>query len=1379
MTIKASTSCLVNGVTVNSDGSRQTTTVLPVVPKRAQSAVLYIAQTPNALSFTSIPRYDDEQDTVNAEEDSTNRNKTQVDILWSYVYNLQRIRREYSSNHPNKLNDKDKKRMKEPIISLLYFLQEQHYSALIDHTGTHVLLVEPLQRALIQSMRIASSFLADYRLIIQLVDGAIQFATHRKHMSPNTTTTTTAAAVELSILNPRIMGEAITELYRCRANMNKIRSTWSLLLMQENHHIWTRSIGAHEINSMLQIYVQECKVNAALDLYHQYVNITDAYSVSLLLQVLQASVSKAKSSTIVNGQGGQALVTHSANASTTVKTTTSTSAMYAERYRTVSESELHCKELVPLLQMSYSNNVWWQWNIAVYILDEALSRATTLTTMEGNHYRNDQSNVMWHNNPIWTNLLQLNGACSSCNDISTLQGRGQYHHDGSMIVKSLLRIMEQRNIQPDAITSTLLLSNLRSHPSDCELAVSLLRNAGATDNLTSDSNNLSRQKKQQWALAKPNVYMYSAVMTLCARQRQYQLAIHLLNEYEQSQLLPKRLDNDQATSAPSKLYLFNSALQALTPSPNYQRGRISPKVTRKHKKSKTEKTKERIKLAFQLYHRMTKSHRSSPDVVTYNTILAILGGDRSIGEQLEESDWKEVYENQFNDDLNLHLALNNNLSGDAKIYSHLEHLVNALLERMIHCKIDHNTMTYKYAIRAMMSMPQTDSKNDYCTTAVLRIVRRAQMQQKRYKRRIIEMQEIHNEAFYAFADSGNVIGTVRMMAMLYGEGLVLESDHQNDMWLHVINAIGNGHMTRALPAVLAGQVQPDTDLYTLSNGLGLDWTKLVLPLFNTSHFSAAITCCLKESDFESARHVLTRMRELGLRPTSKTLHDISKSYAKIALEYKDTSLNAKLAPSMEHPSVIRARSSFTILSSIDNPSHSLVAIVSRACCSAGMFKEAQTLLRTLHKRVLQLRWEEYEASRLGTSDPQFEILLNDIFRILSPLHQDLLRYCANQGNVTNALSLCEDIQYISRQCMIKTKSQDQRDAHNVTATIHEFVPIDSSNSVMHPAIGMTMSGWKSLLIAAAKSGHWRVCLSTLQFLRPYLEATRPSNDISKQEQAHRNMLYGQLETAINVAVKCLAIRSQYGWIVRVMDDWIEWSGGRRPPLSAVLSAIRALSTRGRGEEVNNLLTRCINTPVSNLKYDDKVYKAMLFVGSITALYNEGLYDEADDAFVCAITRYSLPLNIRHEIISGTERRTTLDLHGMNQAVAHSAVRIALQQLAISVDHWNRDNHDASLETDMVIITGRGLNSAIKMRPVLRPVVQRMLVEEFYPPLSSTSVPGNMGAIVISPSDITHFLDHQRQQKGARLLLVAAMLKNIVAPGGRLSIALAQLNKGTE
>ena len=63
------------------------------------------------------------------------------------------------------------------------------------------------------------------------------------------------------------------------------------------------------------------------------------------------------------------------------------------------------------------------------------------------------------------------------------------------------------------------------------------------------------------------------------------------------------------------------------------------------------------------------------------------------------------------------------------------------------------------------------------------------------------------------------------------------------------------------------------------------------------------------------------------------------------------------------------------------------------------------------------------------------------------------------------------------------------------------------------------------------------------------------------------------------------------------------------------------------------------------------------MGSITTLYNEGLYDDADDAFVTAIARDFLPLSLEKQAF-GAEKRITLDLHGMNGtvAVAHSCAQ---------------------------------------------------------------------------------------------------------------------------
>jgi hypothetical protein len=65
----------------------------------------------------------------------------------------------------------------------------------------------------------------------------------------------------------------------------------------------------------------------------------------------------------------------------------------------------------------------------------------------------------------------------------------------------------------------------------------------------------------------------------------------------------------------------------------------------------------------------------------------------------------------------------------------------------------------------------------------------------------------------------------------------------------------------------------------------------------------------------------------------------------------------------------------------------------------------------------------------------------------------------------------------------------------------------------------------------------------------------------------------------------------------------------------------------------------------------------------------------------------------------------------------------------------------------------------------------MLVEEFYPPLSSTTVPGNMGAIRVASEDITAWLKHQQRQKGERMQRIAEVLK---ASGDRVFAALSKV-----
>jgi len=287
-----------------------------------------------------------------------------------------------------------------------------------------------------------------------------------------------------------------------------------------------------------------------------------------------------------------------------------------------------------------------------------------------------------------------------------------------------------------------------------------------------------------------------------------------------------------------------------------------------------------------------------------------------------------------------------------------------------------------------------------------------------------------------------------------------------------------------------------------------------------------------------------------------------------------------------------------------------------------MYEKARVLLQKLHRIVLS--WSDDRDLTSYDGQSGFDE------RQLKSCHQALMKYCGASGNVTSALAFCDDIQGFSDR-------------------LRQVKCGDGGNEKGKKEVDFSMGvpEWKFLLVAASKSGHWRVCLSALQFLRPYVEATHFALARDETEEKRLERDFKRLEPLFNSAVECLAIRSQYAWTLRAIDDWIKWSG-RRPPRKAVLAAIRSLARRGRGNEVNDLLVKCLDSSVSDsLQSVAPEYGGSLHVAAITAMYNEGMYDAADNAFVSAIARGILPFNIiRKEVVECHQQVTLLDLHGM-------------------------------------------------------------------------------------------------------------------------------------
>jgi hypothetical protein len=241
---------------------------------------------------------------------------------------------------------------------------------------------------------------------------------------------------------------------------------------------------------------------------------------------------------------------------------------------------------------------------------------------------------------------------------------------------------------------------------------------------------------------------------------------------------------------------------------------------------------------------------------------------------------------------------------------------------------------------------------------------------------------------------------------------------------------------------------------------------------------------------------------------------------------------------------------------------------------------------------------------------------------------------------------------VSSKVLIPGEGLDETNT-SVLSSLHSTGVVDASRLPKY--IGMKADDWKLLLIAASKSGHWKICANTLQFLQPYLQDLHPDNE-DETNASRLSRKYRRMTRALTAATLCFEMRSQYAWAIRAIDDWITWSG-RRPQKEAVAAAIHSLANRGRGTEVSSLLSRVLQVPVAS---DDEIttetvpsYEEVLYISAITSLHNNGLYDEADDLYMTAIQNGNLPYSIYRE--EDTEL-VTLDLHGMNVALAHSAVK---------------------------------------------------------------------------------------------------------------------------
>ena len=1313
---------------------------------------------------------------------SRNKNNNQLQSLWVFVHNLQRERRENNGSSNNKYNknrggatqpprssqsrppkpatarttESEPEKRHNPAKSLVLFLRKNKFSldpaeGKIASTTTPSSPagnqkqpppeVEPFSRAVVQAIRLASEQ-GDYKLILSLVEASIDFAN------------------EYPIIMPRVFGEAIDGLSKTSANMAKINQLWNLGTSEQSKTFLTEPLGTFELNVMIKTIASRGKIRATLNFYNEHTQqllsssstshhqnnetiladailsiAPDPYTLSSIFSALQESITDDEPSKMQN----YSQPTTTANSSTP-ETITSVG---------------------PPSQC-------WQWNEAMNLLES---------------YKMQESALPPLNNHVFASLLKLN-------DRITQIFLPPAHH-GPRMALHLLNAMHSIGISPDVVTCTLIISNLGYQ---WKTAVNLLYAMKTMPRSSSTAGTGEHhQISSSWTLPRPNVYTYSAVITICAHCHQYQTAMELLQE----------MKNDDTLDSPNT-WVYNAALLATTRSDSLTilTGESSAALQQEHATSpKPKRNRDRLLMALNLLREMQEDGDRScrPDTVTYNTVLATLDG--IAGPSEPDAVAVDRLENQFASLLDLTTERETE-------HAFEERAAHSLMDEMEQNGILRDSITYRNALLAVRF-----SHN--IRTSVWRILDRALRDQGALAANARQLAGkaadgvsfVFDTAMAVLASHGDADGVLLTFAKMMEHSTAKSHVITESIFgaqINFIQSLGHakGSSSSAFIPLFLEATKGDrlVKLAVTKEYPSMDSRLFVYNTKNEMLFSTAISSCMEANDIDSARKVLAMMKEEGLQPSELSLQEIARTYARLAItasgdeassstrqlsknqkrmQQEETSLERTDVADVQLPgeeelvtgnedimglSKKRARNAYNIATkTLKDAPASLLSTVARSCASVGLWKEASSILKRLHSRIPLHIHDLQSIGSIGATQA-----------VLPGLHRALLRAASIQGNVTAALWFVEDIQNLSRRMEKSSRRQrEEEDELFASSTGNQVIQRQDHAAVIpsdHLAETLAMSAedWKLLMIAAAKCGHWRVCLSTLQFLRPFVEATHPSSlGITVEERSRR---YDHLAPGLAVAVKCLEVRSQYGWAMRVIDDWIEWSG-RRPPKAAVLSAIRILSHRHRGTEVNNLLVRCtLGDGAALLSYgndDTNKYEMALYVGAIIALHNEGLYNDADDAFVAAVNAKFLPFDLKSEDIDG-KQHIVLDLHGMNLPVAHSAVRVALRQELASASWTNDDSGESSL----IIVTGMGRGSALRMRPVLRPEVQRMLIEEFYPPLSTTSIPGNMGALRVPATSISAWLAHQRRQKGSRMMAVASVLRGL-SSGDRIRQSLAR------
>jgi hypothetical protein len=1129
------------------------------------------------------------------------------------------------------------------------------------HDDDEMQLPQVIEAAMVSALRSAGET-NDYRLILQLVSNGIVLANNNP------------------LLTSRVFGEAVHAMAATQANVAKLKSIWKIAVASNNEGAFPATyraepLAAYELNLYLKALASRGKSKACVDLFQRYVFspsetedkastmtiLPDAHTISTLFSILTESID-------VDPKACDPV-------EFSLNSVASSSSSLVDLYRNLA---------------SLTSSTCWQWNAAVEILGMlAIQQEQDYSTIFGNH--------------VYSALLKLQ---------IRAQKKFDDHQNGSQLTVAILEDMMQKNVIPDIVTCTLAIMAMGQVDQNAKSPYYSRRN-DEEEARTNLAVNFLHQMQSDTRLPSPNRYSYSAAIMACARQKNHQMALFLLEEMW-------ALGRNDTSLHPNTL-CYNQVILSLDDVSESTDGLVTARKRKQFAKERQANLRERTRLALFLLNRMYADvdqfkYDTMPDVVTYNTIF-------SVG-QFPYQDINQIRTIS---------ALN-------------------LLDDMFQKNIPRDVITYRNAILASSESNETLAILQKCTKDddFMRAFKRGRVKE-------MELTTVFNTGLSEMASTGDY-KSFRAAVLLMSEQqvptdsdtvaaiiLLIGKSRNGKLLLRTLELFGGGDGA-AFPSKLEFSISNQEETDDQNSWDDNDASQFVntlstfsFPSLQDLHYTRAIEACLKVGDLANACNILALMKDGGWHPSIRCMEGFAVSYAKAATDA------AKRKPDI---AVTRAQSAYKIVMALAQPQLGALGVVARACAMTGQWKHARSVLRLIHASILKF-----------SNDSRFSTFEREV-RGVKKIHTTLLRECARQGNLSAAMFYTSDIQDFAKKYRndrenlrrIRMSTDEVLDIEEVSVNGDDFFPNIrnlSEPATSTPNFGMRAQDWIILIQTASKVGDWRVCFNSLQFLRTYAARSKPPMITEAMEETDTiDQRYEELAPALTSVVRCLESHSQEAWACRAIQDWVEWSG-RKPPAEAVLAAIRVLASKGLAEEVKGLIDMCHKKNLGHSTRKGVGYEERILIGAVTSFHLQGLYDDADEVFMSAISSGSLPFNF----FGDANGQHVLDLHGLNVALSHSAVRIAMRQHAAELDN--------STETsDMIIVTGRGRNSAAHLRPILRPEVQRMLIEEFYPPLNTLSVAGNMGALQVIGRDIQAWQWYQQEQKGARMLELASLLRNI-------------------